>query len=106
MTSGMSGLREIRQSIEALPPEARPEAPTSFAIVSVPNGYQVDANGGFERMPMLTIEHNSREVVPPEPPIIEVNQDVEPKLTPLEARLMTMSHNELMQLARELNVGE
>ena len=61
MTSGMSGLREIRQSIEALPSEPMVQPPVHFNIVSVPNGYELGSNGGFTPMP-ITIEHD------PQPP--------------------------------------
>ena len=108
----MFGLREIRSSIESLPPEAEVQPSTVFSLVNVPSGYEINANGGFTPIP-LTIEHQ------PQPPlrvderqIAVSNANLEPPIEPspslsaLEEKLLGMSHDELLKLARELNVGE
>ena len=116
MTSGMSGLREIRQSIEALPPEPMVQPPVHFNIVSVPNGYELGSNGGFTPMP-LTIEHD------PQPPTrvdersMEANCELSnggldsgqadtPTIETLKAELHALGHDRLIELARVLNVGD
>ena len=106
MVKGMGGLTQIRTSIESLPPEPRPEPPiTSYNIVSVPPGFEINSDGGFSRMPML-IEHDPQPPVRLDERIVEPDQDAEPKLTVLEAKLMAMNHDQLLELARTLNVGE
>jgi hypothetical protein len=41
MAKGMGGLREIRCSVESLPPEASVYTPPGFTIVEVPSGHYV-----------------------------------------------------------------
>ena len=111
MTSGMSGLREIRTSIESLPLVPEVQAPIMYNVVSVPSGYEIDGNGGFKPMP-ICIEHD------PQPPLrldersMEANFEPqsEPPSTPtietLKAELRAMGHDRLVELARVLDVGQ
>lgn len=96
----MFGLREIRNSIESLPPEVRTEAPASFAIVSVPSGYEICADGGFKPMPMM-IEHD------PQPPLHLDERIVEatPAETAEEARIIDNLKSQIDELARKTGIA-
>ena len=66
MTQAMYGLREIRQSIEALPPEPVADtAPPIVNVVSVPSSYYVTSQVQPNGESRLMIEHE----INPAPPI-------------------------------------
>ena len=82
-------LREVRCSLEAVPPEPEVQSPTTINIVSVPPGH-VYANGEFKQMPFV-IEH--------EPiPALEPPSEPSPREM-LEARLASLPDRELFALA-------
>lgn len=91
MSQMLGGLREIRQSIEALPPEpaASNEAPMrTLRIVEIPSGHffrtSEIAQNGFEITPQLTLEHQVEAS-----PISDLSSQSELSEAPIETPMLT-----------------
>jgi hypothetical protein len=117
LTRGVFALREIRCSLEAVPPAAAAETPTTIVIHSVPAGYHFRDVDGEQRLLLNSIEHEAapqtmleapEPVSTTAPENIDRARDIEPEPVPTEeaqrvAELNTMSLEQLMVLA---NVDE
>jgi hypothetical protein len=109
MSQAMFGLKEIRHSIESLPPEPVNPTPTQFTVVEVEPGFFLDeaairAQRGFG--PLKIVEHTQK----PEPAQIAapLPHNPEPEFEPrtererqLLAELEALSPEQLLARAKE-----
>lgn len=102
----MFGLREIRNSVESLPPEPTVQAPSSFAIVSVPSGFAVGADGGFTPMPLM-IEHDPQPPLRLDERIIEAapEEGIVSRSSDDEDRIINELKSQINELARKSGVS-
>ena len=104
MYKGINGLREIRSSIESIPPEAEVHAPSVINIIGVPSGHFVTEPGYRLERVIDQIEHNSVpqieavEATQEEP---EPGTELTPRLAALENELNSLSYDELLARARQ-----
>ena len=102
MSKGISGLREIRSSIEAMPPEPEVYRPSAINIVAVPSGcYVTDTGTGSDYRIERTIDHQ----IEHQPLLeIETSRATDPAPSEEEARIIDNLKREINELARKAGV--
>jgi hypothetical protein len=109
MLKMITALREIRSSIESLPPEPVVMPAMNISVVSVPTGFSIDAESG-EARPTGYIEHQSKEAplaleAPANEPTMLVHQPSElptPEQSESDVHLETRLKTELRTMNRLL----
>jgi hypothetical protein len=104
MAQMISSLREIRSSIESLPPEPIAIPPVTINISTVPTGFMLDSESG-EARPMGFIEHRPSEATRLlEPPASLPPAALEDAEARWRAELSTRSVDELVEIAQRLGL--